>query len=707
MASGALAVGQPVAGPRRRHDDGLPGDARRRDPGARHRPRPPGPRRRSPPSAVPLAGVVRQLLPRLRRPLLLLGSLAAGRPLVPLEAVTVAVADGADASLRTLVWAADGARLTRQVLRTEAYFRTLVHRAADVTIVLDDRGQVTWVSSAAQGPSAWPPRDLEGRPLRDLVHEDDRHELAPGRCDPAADDPRRPAAPVFRLRAPRRGVAAVRDRPDGVVGRPARARRRAAGDGLVLHLRDVAGRRSTELELERLAYTDYLTGLPNRARLMAAPDRGPRAAPPPGEPACLLLLDLDGFKPVNDVAGHEAGDHLLVQVAARLRATVRDRDLVGRLGGDEFAVLVPDGTRGGDRAGRADRRRPARRCIRRRRRGLRRRARLRRLRQHRRHRSSTRPTTSSDDHPRRPTSRCARPRPPARAASGPSGPRDRQRHGPARAAGPRPARALEQEQFRVVYQPVVGHGRAAHRSGLEALVRWDHPVLGTVPPDEFISLAEDDGLIVPLQRWVLRTAHDRRRRAARRGLGPADGRERLRAPPAGRLPGARTSRARWPPPGLPPRKLVLEITESVMLDAEDRLESDLATLRGDGLRDRPRRLRPRLLVAGLPGPAAGRRPEDGPRVRRRHRARRAAAAALVRQRRRDGPHAWAWTSSPRASRPPASWPPLAEHAAARYLQGWLFGRPVAARRAARGARRLRPGACSTATRSSEMDTRVH
>ena len=65
--------------------------------------------------------------------------------------------------------------------------------------------------------------------------------------------------------------------------------------------------------------------------------------------------------------------------------------------------------------------------------------------------------------------------------------------------------ALEQEHFRMVYQPVVGL-EERRILGMESLVRWDHPQLGTVPPDEFISLAEDEGLIVPLQRWVLRRA---------------------------------------------------------------------------------------------------------------------------------------------------------------------------------------------------------
>lgn len=105
--------------------------------------------------------------------------------------------------------------------------------------------------------------------------------------------------------------------------------------------------------------------------------------------------------------------------------------------------------------------------------------------------------------------------------------------------------------------------------GLEALVRWDHPVLGTVPPDEFISLAEDDGLIVTLQRWVLQRAA---RDAAALLAGGWDVQMgvnvSVRHLQAGCLaPDVATALAAS---GLPPGKLILEITESVMLDAEDR-----------------------------------------------------------------------------------------------------------------------------------------
>jgi EAL domain-containing protein (putative c-di-GMP-specific phosphodiesterase class I) len=140
--------------------------------------------------------------------------------------------------------------------------------------------------------------------------------------------------------------------------------------------------------------------------------------------------------------------------------------------------------------------------------------------------------------------------------------------------------ALEQEQFRVVYQPVAGI-EERRVLGLEALVRWDHPVLGTVPPDEFIALAENDGLIVPLQQWVLRKAT-----ADFAGLLAEDRDLKLgvnvsvRHLQAGCLaPDVAKALA---DSGMPPSRLMIEVTESVMLDAEDRLQSDLATLQEMG-----------------------------------------------------------------------------------------------------------------------------
>jgi predicted signal transduction protein with EAL and GGDEF domain len=140
--------------------------------------------------------------------------------------------------------------------------------------------------------------------------------------------------------------------------------------------------------------------------------------------------------------------------------------------------------------------------------------------------------------------------------------------------------AIAEGRLRVVYQPVVG---IAERRvlGLEALVRWDHPVLGPVPPEEFVGLAEDDGLVVPLQQFVLRTATADLARLL------AEGRDlklgvnvSVRHLQAGCLVPDVVSALEAA--GLPPERLMLELTESVLLDAEDRLTSDLATLGGMG-----------------------------------------------------------------------------------------------------------------------------
>jgi EAL domain-containing protein (putative c-di-GMP-specific phosphodiesterase class I) len=140
--------------------------------------------------------------------------------------------------------------------------------------------------------------------------------------------------------------------------------------------------------------------------------------------------------------------------------------------------------------------------------------------------------------------------------------------------------AIEREQLRVVYQPVVGL-EERRVLGLEALVRWEHPLLGTVPPDEFISLAEDDGLIVPLQRFVLQTATRDVAAlvAAGRDLKVSVNVSVLHLQAGCLAPDVARALA---DSGLPARRLILEITESVALDVEDRIEGDLAVLREMG-----------------------------------------------------------------------------------------------------------------------------
>jgi EAL domain-containing protein (putative c-di-GMP-specific phosphodiesterase class I) len=238
--------------------------------------------------------------------------------------------------------------------------------------------------------------------------------------------------------------------------------------------------------------------------------------------------------------------------------------------------------------------------------------------------------------------------------------------------------------------------------GLEALVRWDHPVLGTVPPDEFISLAEDDGLIVALQRWVLQEATTDAAALLAAGWDVQMGvNVSVRHLQAGCLaPDVATALAES---GLPPHKLILEITESVMLDAEDRLESDLATLKGMGcvlsVDDFGRGYSSLAYLARLPVDILKLDREFFADIERDERAA-ALVSAIVELGRGLGMDVVAegveTTGQLTALR--------GMHC--RYVQGWLFGRPVPLPQLVRQLETFGPDVLDT-TPVSEMDTAVH
>jgi diguanylate cyclase (GGDEF)-like protein/PAS domain S-box-containing protein len=213
----------------------------------------------------------------------------------------------------------EDSRLTEDLVRNDEDFRSLVESSSDGVAIVDGDLLLLFTSPAARDMLGLPDRAHDCS-LLDLVHADDRTRV---RASIAGSGD---GGPVLHFRVVR---------GDDELGElEATTTIRPGSDRRVLYLRDATSRRSRERELERMAYTDHLTALPNRAQLfedMAAPAAAPR---------CLLVLDLDGFKAVNDVAGHEAGDQLLVEVARRLHTVVREDDLVARLGGDEFAVLL-------------------------------------------------------------------------------------------------------------------------------------------------------------------------------------------------------------------------------------------------------------------------------------------------------------------------------------------------------------------------------
>jgi diguanylate cyclase (GGDEF)-like protein len=223
-------------------------------------------------------------------------------------------------ALRLVLRIREDGRVTEDLVRSEEDFRGLIESSSDGIAIMDARFRLLFTSPTARSLLGIGDTDSDVDLLELLVPADRALVRAAMGGLPAAEGPPLHVRVQSDDDTPRELEITSSERPGST--------RR------VLLLRDVTVRRRRERELERMAYTDHLTGLPNRATLF---EEMAEAAP---EGRCLLVLDLDGFKAVNDVAGHESGDQLLVEVARRLHTVVREDDLVARLGGDEFAVLV-------------------------------------------------------------------------------------------------------------------------------------------------------------------------------------------------------------------------------------------------------------------------------------------------------------------------------------------------------------------------------
>jgi len=256
-------------------------------------------------------------------------------------------------------------------------------------------------------------------------------------------------------------------------------------------------RRRAEQRIAYLAYHDALTDLPNRSLLHDRLEQAARAANRDSKPLALLVMDLDGFKEINDTLGHHAGDRVLQQVASRVRGTLREADTVARLGGDEFAILLPSTDIDGailaaqkvlqeiERPLLIDQRPLAVRasvgvaCF-------------------PEHGASAETLLQKADVAMYLAKGDRR----GIAVYAP----DRDRHTHRRLTLIAELRqALDARQFFLEYQPIV-HLRTGVVVGVEALVRWNHPRHGRLLPGDFIELAEQTGLINPLTMIVLDTA---------------------------------------------------------------------------------------------------------------------------------------------------------------------------------------------------------
>ncbi|MFF5081253.1 diguanylate cyclase domain-containing protein [Actinoplanes sp. NPDC000266] len=227
-----------------------------------------------------------------------------------------------------LAIAALGYRTIKQRRQADQRFQALFQHAPDLVSVLDVHGNIEYSSPSAKAILGFEQGQLVGSSVFAIVHPDDREYMRE----------------QFALLLSRRdAVLRLQCRSSSAKGEyrwfeftASNQMHNPALHGIVINARDISENRAFQERLAHEAQHDALTGLPNRRRMQDALGASLR-----DQPVGVLFVDLDGFKPVNDAHGHEAGDELLRQVARRLTGCVREGDVLARVGGDEFVVLMP------------------------------------------------------------------------------------------------------------------------------------------------------------------------------------------------------------------------------------------------------------------------------------------------------------------------------------------------------------------------------
>lgn len=503
-----------------------------------------------------------QLLPHLVMTVaavLLLGSaLLVG---TPTPAALVAVALGLLlTAVHRGVSAGEEARAAARLERSEAWFRSVVRSSSDPVLVLGADLVITWAAPVLEAPATAAGRTLLGVPITERVHPQDADAVCNWLAAPAGQDGALTGLRSFRLPA-EDGTWRVLEA--GVTDLRADIDVRA----LVLHCRDVTARSDAENELRSLAFTDPVTGLPNRAaHIRVLTDELAVVGEVPE--VALLLFEVEGLVEARENIGRDVVDVSLVEVGRRLRTTVRGDDQVARVGPELFAVLA-HGVDGEPEL-------VATRCL----------------------SVLEQPITTElglvdltaavglmplteglstaqvIDHAEL-----------AVLAARAAGPGSVRRYAPALGAARDRRERLREDlvgarargELALVWQPVVSLVEQ-RITGVEALVRWRHPLYGELEPEEFIPIAERAGLIGDLQRWVFAEATTAAAALPaphfplRLGINVSAAHVA-----SGTLVGDVSAALR--DSGLPPEQLVIEITESTVLADGPHVETDFTALR--------------------------------------------------------------------------------------------------------------------------------
>lgn len=443
----------------------------------------------------------------------------------------------------------------------------------DGVMSIDLLGNVTYLNAVAARMTGWSPQEAAGRAVQEvfcIIDADTRKTM------------QNPLATAIRENgAARLMTNCLLVRRDGVEtpiedsAAPIHDRRgQVTGAVMVFH--DVSEVRAAALRMSYLAQHDSLTDLPNRLLLSDRLAQAISLAERARQKVALLFLDLDGFKHVNDCLGHTVGDRLLQSVAQCLRSCVRSSDTVSRQGGDEFVIMLSQITHARDAAGIADKVLQAIRQSR-------------HLIEHDLHLTGSIGIVSyPDDGADAET--LLKNADFAMYQAKEAGRDNYQFFKPdlnlrsieRQSLQNSLRQAVQHQAFSLHYQPKVSLQTGAIR-GVEALIRWRHPQSGLIPPAQFIPVAEECGLIVPIGRWVLREACRQARAWLDAGLAPMNVAVNISSVELRAKGFIASLRAILAETGLEPDRLELELTETFLMQDSSSTAAVLSAIRDLGV----------------------------------------------------------------------------------------------------------------------------
>jgi diguanylate cyclase (GGDEF)-like protein/PAS domain S-box-containing protein len=475
--------------------------------------------------------------------------------------------------LRALRYAIERKTMEEALFVEKERAQVTLNCIGDAVACTDISGHITFLNLVAEKMMGWSLQQAAGRPLSEAFRTLDASSRAttPNAMEMAAGQNRTVHLPSNCMLIRRDGceipiensVAPIHDREGHAIG-------------AVIVFRDVSAARAMALQITHSAEHDFLTGLPNRMLLNDRVSQAVNLVSRHMKKVAVLFLDLDGFKHINDSLGHPTGDKLLQSISKRLVDCVRFSDTVSRQGGDEFVVLLSEVEQSEDAAITA-------------RRMLQAVAEAHSIDQHDLHvTTSIGVSVYPDDGLDAET--LIKNADTAMYQAKENGCQSYQFFRPAmnvraverQAIEESLRRALERQEFALHYQPKINL-RTGEITGAEALLRWTHPIRGPVSPAQFIPVAEDCGLILPIGKWVLREACLQARAWVDAGLPLATMAVNISAMEFRNENFLEGVFAILEDTGLDPRFLELELTESLLMKHAESTESILKTLRARGV----------------------------------------------------------------------------------------------------------------------------